>query len=130
MRTAIIALLFLATLAFGLGVSRNLRLNDPRPAGVPVAGAIAAFHKLIAIATLILVAVTIRNLHRGQQFTSIELTAVVFTGLSFLLMIISGSVLSLGRARSDGLLVVHKIVSVLMLVPTFGAIYLLARGKV
>jgi hypothetical protein len=130
MRTAIVALLFLATLAFGRGLSRNLRLNDPRPAGVPIDGAMAAFHKLIAIAALILVAVTIRNLYRGQEFTSVELTAVVFTGLFFLLVIISGSVLSLGRARSDGLLAVHKVVSVLRLVPTFGAIYLLARGKV
>ena len=122
-------LLFLITLIFGVVQSRNLRVNDPRPLGKPLAGAVATFHKLFALATLITAAVTIRRLHRGMEFTSIELTAVIIAGIFFLLMIISGSLLSLGRPRNDELLAVHKVVSVLTAIPTFGAIYLLTRGR-
>lgn len=126
---AVTGLLFLVTLIFGVVQSRNLRVNDPRPLGKPLAGAAATFHKLFALATLITATVTIRWLHRGMEFTSIELTAVIIAGLFFLLMIISGSLLSLGRPRNEELLAVHKVVSVLTAIPTFGAIYLLTRGR-
>jgi hypothetical protein len=126
---AVTGLLFLVTLIFGVVQSRNLRVNDPRPLGKPLAGAVATFHKLFALATAITAAVTIRRLHRGMEFTSIELTAVIIAGMFFLLMIISGSLLSLGRPRNDALLAVHKVASVLTAIPTFGAIYLLARGR-
>jgi len=126
---AVSGLLFLLTLITGLVQSRNLRLNDPRPSGKPIASGIAGVHKLFALATLITAAVAIRRLHRGTEFTSIELTAVILAGVFFVLMIVSGSLLSLGRPRSDELLAVHKIFSVLTVIPTFGAIYLLIRGR-
>ncbi len=122
-------ILFLVILSSGVGLSRNLSLNDPRPSGKPIASAIATVHKLIAIVTLVVLAVTVRNLHRGREFTSIELTAVGLAALFFLLMIVSGSLLSLGRPRSNAVLAVHKIGSVLTLIPTFGVIYLLTRGQ-
>ncbi|HKM79533.1 MAG TPA: hypothetical protein VJY15_01030 [Candidatus Acidoferrum sp.] len=126
---AVTGLLFLVTFFTGLVQSRNLRLNDPRLSGKPIASAISTVHKLMAIATVIAVAVTIRRLHRGIEFTSIELTAVILAGLFFLLMIISGSLLSLGRPRNDGILAAHKVFSVLTAIPIFGAIYLLIRGR-
>jgi hypothetical protein len=126
---AVTGLLFLVTLYFGLGLSRNLRQNDPRLSGKPIAGAISTVHKLLALATVITAAVAIRRLHRGVEFTSIELTAVIIAGLFFLLMIITGSLLSLGRPRSDELLAVHKVFSVLTVIPTFGSIYLMTRGR-
>jgi hypothetical protein len=126
---AVTGLLFLVTLFSGLVQSRNLRLNDPRPSGKPIASGISTVHKLFALAALITAAVAIRRLHRGMEFTSIELAAVIIAGLFFLLMIISGSLLSLGKARSDELLGVHKVFSVLTAIPTFGAIYLLIRGR-
>ncbi len=125
----ITGLLVLVTLITGLVQSRNLRLNDPRLSGKPIASGIAAVHKLFALAALITAAVAIRRLHRGTEFTSIELTAVIIAGLFFLLMIISGSLLSLGRPRNDEILAVHKIFSVLTVIPTFGVIYLLIRGR-
>jgi len=126
---AVTGLLFLVALITGLVQSRNLRQNDPRLSGKPIASGIAGVHKLFALATLITAAVTIRRLHRGIEFTSIELTAVIIAGLFFLLMIISGSLLSLGRPRNDAILAVHKALSVLTVIPTFGAIYLLIRGR-
>jgi hypothetical protein len=74
-------------------------------------------------------AVAIRKLHRGIQSSGIELTLVIVAGLLFLLMIISGSLLSLGKARNDEIFAIYKVVSMLTVIPTFGAIYLLTRGR-
>jgi hypothetical protein len=126
---AVTGVLFLITLFFGVGLSRSLRLDDPRRSGKPIAGALSTVHKLVAIATAMTLAVAIRNLHRGMQFSGIELTLVIIAGLLFLLMIVSGSLLSLGRARNDAIFGIHKVLSALTVIPTFGAIYLLTRGR-
>jgi len=126
---AVSGLLFHLTLITGLVQSRNLRQNDPRTSGKPIASGIAGVHKLFALAALITAMVAIRRLHRGMEFTSIELAAVIIAGLFFLIMIISGSLLSLGRPRNDEILAVHKVFSVLTVIPAFGAIYLLIRGR-
>jgi hypothetical protein len=126
---AVTGMLFLITLFLGIGLSRNLRRNDPRLSGKPIAGAMSAVHKLVAIATAITLAVAIRRLHRGIEFNGMELTLVIVAGLFFVFMIISGSLLSLGRARNDQIVAIHKLVSVLTVIPTFGAIYLLTRGR-
>jgi hypothetical protein len=125
---AVTGLLFLFSLFSGIWLSRNLRLNDPRPSGKPITGVIFTVHKLIALAMVICAGVTIRRLHRGLEFRSIELTAVIIAGLFLLLMFVTGGLLSLGKARNDEILAVHKVVSLLTAVSTFGTIYLLARG--
>ena len=106
-RIAITGLLLLIALLSGVWLSRNLRPNDPRPCGKPLTGADSAVHKLSALAMGIIAGVTIRNLHRGIEFRSIELTAVIVAGLLFLLMVVSGSLLSLGKARNNGMTVVE-----------------------
>jgi len=126
---AVAGLLFLFTLIFGLSLSRNLRHNDPRASGKPLTGALPALHKLVALATVITVAVMIRNLHRGMEFTGIELTAVIFTGLLLLLMFVTSSLLSLGKAVNGVVQVVHEVFALLAFISTSGAIYLLLRGR-
>ncbi|MGA7895721.1 MAG: hypothetical protein WCA49_21070, partial [Candidatus Sulfotelmatobacter sp.] len=117
-RIALTGLLFLVTLLSGVWVSRNLRLNDPRPSGKPLTGADSALHKLFALAMGITAGVTIRNLHRGIEFRSIELTAIIMAGLLFVLTVVSGSLLSLGKARNDEVLALHKVGSFLAVVAT------------
>jgi hypothetical protein len=126
---AVTGMLLVITLLFGIGLSRNLRRNDPRLSGKPIAGAMSTVHKLMALATAITLAVAIRRLHRGIEFSGIELTLVIIAGLLFLLMIVSGSLLSLGQARNDAIFAIHKVLSALTVIPTFGAIYLLTRGR-
>ena len=128
-KIAVTGLLFLITLLSGIWSSRNLRLSDPRPCGKPLTGADSAVHKLIALATGIIAGLTIRSLHRGIEFSSIEFTAVIVAGLLFVLMVVSGSLLSLGKARNKGIVALHNVGSVLTLVATAGAIYLLTRGR-
>lgn len=126
---AVAGLLFLFTLIFGLSLSNNLSQNDPRASGKPLAGALPAMHKLAALATLIIVALTIRNLHRGMEFRGVEWTAVFITGLLFLLMLVSGTLLSLGKAANEAVQAVHRLVAVLTTVLTSSSIYLLTRAK-
>jgi hypothetical protein len=128
-KIAVTGLLFLITLLSGIWLSRNLRLNDPRPSGKPLSGADSAVHKLIALATGIIAGVTIRSLHRGTEFSSIEFTAIIVAGLFFVLMVVSGSFLSLGKARNKGMVALHNVGSVLTVVATAGAIYLLTCGR-
>jgi hypothetical protein len=128
-KIAVTGLLFLITLLSGVWLSRNLRLNDPRPSGKPLTGADPAVHKLSALLMGIIAGVTIRSLHRGIEFSSIEFTTVIVAGLLFVLMVVSGSLLSLGKARNKGMVALHNVGSVLPVVATAGAIYLLTRGK-
>jgi len=128
-KIAVTGLLFFITLLSGIWLSRNLRLNDPRPSGKPLTGADSAVHKLSALAMGIIAGVTIRNLHRGIEFRRIELTGVIVAGLLFLLMVVSGSLLSLGKARNDEILTLHKVGSLLTFIITSWAMYLLTRGR-
>lgn len=121
-------LLFLFTVFSGVWMSRNLMLNDPRPSGQPIAGAISTAHKLLAIAMAICAGLAIRRMHRGTEFTSIEFTAVIVAALLFVLMVVSGSLLSLGKPRNEEIAAIHKIGWLMTGIPTFGVIYLLARG--
>jgi hypothetical protein len=123
----VVGLLFLFTLISGISLSRNLRHNDPRAAGKPLAGSLPALHKLVALATVITLAVTIRNLHRGTEFTGTALAAVIFTGLFFSLMFATGSLLS--NAANKVVQALHDVVAVLTFISTSGVIYLLTRGK-
>jgi hypothetical protein len=122
-------LLFLFTLISGLSLSRNLTHNDPRASGKPLAGALPALHKLVALATVVTVALTIRNLPRGTEFTGITLTTVIFTGLFFVLMFVTGSLLSLGKAANEVVQVLHEVLAVLTFISASGVIFLLTRGK-
>ena len=128
-RIVVIGLLFLVVLLSGVWLSRNLRLNDPRPSGKPLTGADSAVHKLSALAMGIIAGLTIRNLHRSIEFRSIEFTAVIVAGLLFVLTVVSGSLLSLGMARNKGMVALHNVGSVLTVITTAGAIYLLTRGR-
>ena len=128
-RIFVIGLLFLVVFLSGVWLSRNLRLNDPRPSGKPLTGADSAVHKLVALAMMIVAGVTVRSLHRGIKFSSIEFTAVIVAGLLFVLMVVSGSLLSLGKARNKGIVALHNVGSVLTVITTAGAIYLLTRGR-
>ncbi len=87
---------------------------------MPVTGAISIVHKVFALVMVISAGVTIRNLHRCREFTSIELTAVIVAGLSFLLVFISGSLWSLAKARTEEILAGHKVGSLLTVILTGG----------
>ena len=128
-RIVVTGLLFLVTLLSGLWLSRGLRLNDPRLSGNPITNGMFAVHKIVALLTVIVAAVTVRKLQKGMEVGHIELAAIIVAGLLFLLMFVSEILLSLGKARNDGIWAVHRVGSLITAIPIAVAIYLLMRGK-
>ena len=128
-RIAVTAFLFLITLLSGVSLSRSLRLNDPRPYGKPVSNGMFSVHKFGAILTVIVAAVTIRKLQSAVGMGGVEVALVIVAGLLFLLMFVSGAFLSIGRARNDEILTLHKVASLMIAIPAALAIYLLLRSR-
>lgn len=122
-------ILFLFSLLSGLLLSRNLRRNDPRPSGKPVAGGIFTAHKFASFAAVICAVVIIHELHKDVDFSGIQLITVICTGLLFLVVFVSAAFLSLGKPASKGMQAAHKVVSFLTVISTFGAIYVLTVGR-
>jgi len=128
-KIVVVGLLFLMTLLSGLLLSRGLRQSDPRLSGQPFAGAAFTVHKFVALATAILLGVTIRNLHKGVQFGGIEWMAVILGGLFFLLMFLSGGLQSVAKTANGSLRLVHEVAALFTVVPTLGAVWLLIRSR-
>jgi hypothetical protein len=66
---------------------------------------------------------------QSEKARALLFTAVIVAGLLFVLMVVSGSLLSLGKARNKGMVALHNVGSVLTGITTAGAIYLLTRGR-
>lgn len=112
--------LFLFTLISGVWLSNS---------GKPLNGIIFTGHKLIALATVILIGVTVNYLRQGADIRTIELTAIVMTCLTFLALFVSGAVLSIGRPVPGFVLTIHQVALLAALVSSAISVYLLASGK-
>jgi hypothetical protein len=106
-------------------------------AGRPYNSAIFSLHKLVSIAAVIVLGVSVYNLH--QSGNMITLYALVFaaTGLFFLALIVSGSLLSLVDAEMLTLnpaalratLIIHQITPLLVLVSSAASFYVLVSKQ-
>lgn len=115
-------LLFLFTLLSGVWVSHS---------GKPINMVIFTIHKLIAIATIIFIALSVYNLYKALDLrTFIQLAVFVFTGLLFLALIITGALLSRNSPLPAAILRVHQVAPLLALVSSAISIYLLVSNKV
>ncbi len=117
----IIGLLFLLTLASGVWLSRS---------GKPLNVMIFTLHKLIALATVIITGVTIYQWRTGYGMSPVAIGAIVITGLLFLILFVSGALLSLGKPMPSSLVMMHAITPLLAAAATAGTLYLLAGGRV
>lgn len=114
--------LFLGTLLSGIWLSSS---------GRPYNTGIFTIHKLIALAAVILIAVSVRNLYRANELRSVlELAAVVATGVLFLVLIVTGALLSLNITLSGLVLRVHQMAPLLALLSAALALFLLVRQVV
>jgi hypothetical protein len=109
--------LFLLTLASGVWLTQS---------GKPLNVAIFTIHKLIALATVIVIAVTIYQL---QPAVDLRLIGIIVTGGLLLALFISGAVLSIGRPALEVALILHKVIPLLAAASTAGTLWLLARGQ-
>ena len=120
-RFIIAGVLFLFTLISGVWLSQS---------GKPLNMAIVTVHKLIALATVIVISVNIYHLYRALEFrTFIELVVIAVTGLLIIALFISGAFLSLGKSLPEAILRVHQVVPLLTLASSAMTIYLLVSSK-
>lgn len=105
--------------------------------GKPYNSAFFTVHKLIAMATIILLGISIYHLHKAGNMQAVYMLILGVTGLLFLALIVSGSLLSLVDATLLSLeepmlqatLRVHQIMPVLVLIASAMSLYVLIRYK-
>jgi hypothetical protein len=82
-------------------------------------------HKLLGLAAIILTAVVCWKLVHIHRSTALILTLMVFLGLSILGIFVSGALLSQDKSRSNFMLRIHNLASLLALVLAIMTVYLL-----
>ena len=128
-KTVICGFLILLTLTSGVWLSHS---------GKPYNSMIFTVHKLIALATVIIIGVNVYHLFRTiDGNTLIALSVIAVSGLLFLALFISGALLSLipagllslEKPMSEVILKVHQVAPLLALVSSTVTMYLLTIGK-
>lgn len=96
-------------------------------AGRPYNGALFTIHKLIALAAVVFLAVTIYRLGRPAGLGGGQLAAVIGAGLCFVALIVTGGLLSALKVPPPATRVVHHILPYLALLTNVAA-FVLGRG--
>jgi hypothetical protein len=93
--------------------------------GKPLNGIILTVHKLISLAAVVFLAITIYQVNQAAGLSPMSLIAGAVTGLFFLGAIITGGLLSTGKPVSAAILTAHQIVPFLTVLATATTLYLL-----
>jgi hypothetical protein len=97
--------------------------------GKPYNGVIFTVHKLIALATVVVIAVNIYQLQKvGGVGALVELALFSVIGLLFLALFVSGALLSIGNLAPEISLTIHKVFPLLVVFSTVAAFYLLSNS--
>ncbi len=119
-RIVVCGMLFLFTLLSGVWLSHS---------GRPLNTAIFTIHKLVALATVVVIGMNIYKLSRTVDTQTLILVTIAVTGLLFLALFVSGALLSFEKSMPQAVLRVHQVVPPLALVASSTAIYLLVSNK-
>jgi len=119
-RIVVIVILFILKLILGIWLTL---------AGKPYNGLLLTVHKLIALATVIFIGVTVHNLRTGVGLNTLELIAVITTGALFLAAIISGGLASTEKLAYPAIVLIHRIAPFLSILTTAATVYLLIFFK-
>jgi hypothetical protein len=119
-RIVVMGLLFIFTLLSGVWLSNS---------GKPLSVAIFTIHKLIALATVIVIAVTIYQSRTDVEMNAMIWGAIVVTGLLFLAMFITGALLSIIQPTNAVVLTIHNVIPFLVAISAAVTVYLMANGQ-
>ncbi|MCB8928189.1 MAG: hypothetical protein H6652_21495 [Ardenticatenaceae bacterium] len=111
---------FLLTLISGVVLSKM---------GRPLNSAVFGAHKIIAVGTIVLIGLNIRDLAQVVGLQAVHPALIWGTGLLLLALVVSGSLLSFDKLVLPLTLRVHQIVPLLALAFSALSIYLLANGR-
>jgi hypothetical protein len=121
-RMVVIGVLFVLTLLSGLWVSN---------AGKPYNTWIFGFHKIFAMAAVIILGMRVVSLYKTLDIQSmILIAAIIAAALLLLALIVSGSLLSLDITLSGLSLKIHQIAPLVAVAASAITIYLLIGSKV
>jgi hypothetical protein len=93
--------------------------------GKPYNGIILTIHKLISLAAVVFLVMTIYQRNQAATLSALELTAGVVAGLLFLGTVITGGLLSTGKPMPAIILRLHQIAPYLTVLSAAAALYLL-----
>lgn len=94
-------------------------------AGKPLNAVILTFHKLVSLAVVLFLAVTMYQTNQVAALSMLELTAGVVTGLFFLGAIITGGLLSIGKPMPAVILALHRLTPFLAVLSTAVTLFFL-----
>lgn len=97
--------------------------------GRPLNSAIFTVHKLIAVGTVILAVVTVRELYQAVELPALFPVMTGLAALFFLALVVSGALLSFDKLAVPAILKVHQIAPLLTLAFSTITVYLLAGNK-
>jgi heme A synthase len=97
--------------------------------GKPYNVIILTIHKLISVAAVVFLVVTIYQMNRVAKLNGVELTVSVITGLLFLSAIISGGLLSTNKPMPVAIVRMHQITPFLTVFCTAITLYLLLAAS-
>lgn len=113
--------IFALTLASGFWLSHS---------GKPYSSLIFNLHKLIALAAVVAVAVTIHRLHQAAELRlAVEVGAILVTALLLLSLVITGGLMNVYHQAPTLIRTIHHAAPYLALISSAATCYLLASGK-
>ena len=80
-----------------------------RRSGKPYSGLVLTAHKLISLAVLILFSLTVSRINKATPLASAALAAAVFTGVFFVIAIVSGGLVSTDKPAPAIALTLHRV---------------------
>ncbi len=117
----ICGLLFAFTLLSGVWLSHL---------GKPINSLVFTIHKLIAMATVVYLAVNVYNLYKTVDMQLfIDWGIIALSGLFYLALIITGALLSRNMPLPSSILKIHQVAPILALVSSSITIYLFASSN-
>ena len=119
-RIVVMGALFVFTLLSGIWLGNS---------GKPLNVAIFTIHKLIALATVIAIAVTIYQSRTAIEMNAMLWGAIIVTGLLFLALFITGALLSIIQPTNVVILTIHNATPFLVAISAAGTFYLMATGQ-
>jgi hypothetical protein len=97
--------------------------------GKPLNVIILTIHKLISLAAVVYLAVTIYRIHQVTPLSLVEMIACALTLVLFIALFASGGLLSTAKAMPAAILKIHQITPFLVILSAAADLYLLLVRK-
>lgn len=113
-RTLTVGAFFILIFGAGFWLSR---------AGKPYNGVLFNIHKLVALAALVFLGISVARISRAQGLQPGQIAAVALAGLSFLVTIVTGGLVSASTTLPAFVPVIHRLFPYLTVLASAAALY-------